>query len=56
MTYPTLRDGTDGTERAFEVTGVPETFVLDDDGRIALHFRGPVTDPAQVTTALDQVL
>jgi cytochrome c biogenesis protein CcmG/thiol:disulfide interchange protein DsbE len=56
MTYPSVRDGTDGTERDFEVTGVPETFVVDRDGLIALHFRGPVDDPAQITTALEQVL
>ncbi len=56
MTYPTVRDGTDGTERDFEVTGVPETFLVDSDGRIALHFLGPVDDPAQITTALEQVL
>lgn len=56
MTYPSVRDGTDGTERDFEVTGVPETFVLDREGRIALHFRGPVENPAQITTALNQVL
>ena len=56
MTYPSVRDGTDGTERDFEVTGVPETFVVDRDGLIALHFRGPVENPAQITTALEQVL
>ena len=55
-TYPSVRDGTDGTERRFQTTGVPETFIIDRQGRIALHLRGPVTTEEQVSTALDQIL
>ena len=55
-TYPSVRDGTDETERRFQTTGVPETFIIDRQGRIALHLRGPVTSEEQVSTALDQIL
>lgn len=55
-TYPSVRDGTTATETAYETTGVPETFVIDEQGRIALRFRGPLSEEAQVTTALDQLL
>ncbi len=56
MTYPSLRDGTDGSKRALEATGVPETFIIDRQGRIALHITGQVTDVRQISVALDQVL
>ena len=55
VTYPLLRDGTDGSMRAFEVPALPETFVIDPTGRIALHVIGQVVDPAQITTAVDQL-
>ena len=56
LTYPSLRDGTDASKRDLEATGVPETFIIDRQGRIALHITGQVTDTAQVTVPLDQVL
>ncbi len=44
LTYPQLRDG-DGRERrdAFGMTGFPESFLVDPEGKIALIRRGPVT-------------
>jgi cytochrome c biogenesis protein CcmG, thiol:disulfide interchange protein DsbE len=43
LTYPQLRDG-DGRERrdAYGMTGFPESFLVDPEGRIALIRRGPV--------------
>lgn len=43
LTYPQLRDG-DGRERrdAFGMTGFPESFLIDPEGRLALIRRGPV--------------
>lgn len=43
--YPQLRDG-DGRERrdAFGMTGFPESFLVDPDGRLALIRRGPVDE------------
>ncbi len=55
VAYPLLRDGTDTAMRAFEVPRLPESFVIDPSGRIALHVIGQVVDPAQITTAIDQL-
>lgn len=55
VTYPTLRDGGDGVMNDYQVAALPETFVIDPEGRIALKIRGIVEDPAQLTTAIDQV-
>lgn len=45
LDYPQLRDG-DGRERrdAYGMTGFPENFLVDPQGRVALIHRGPVTD------------
>ena len=45
LTYPQLRDG-DGRERrdAYGMTGFPESFLVDPEGRIALIRRGPVDE------------
>jgi cytochrome c biogenesis protein CcmG, thiol:disulfide interchange protein DsbE len=56
LTYPSLRDGTDEAKSALEATGVPETYIIDRAGRIALHVAGPVSSPAQLQAPLDQVL
>lgn len=55
-TYPSVRDGTDATQDDYQLTGVPETLLVDADGRIALRIIGQVTDPEQITNALEQVL
>ncbi len=43
LTYPQLRDG-DGRERrdAYGMTGFPESFLVDPEGKLALIRRGPV--------------
>jgi len=56
ITYPSLRDGTDASKRDLEATGVPETYIIDKRGRIALHITGQVTELRQITVPLDQVL
>lgn len=55
VAYPLLRDGTDAVMRAYEVPRLPESFVIDPSGRIALHVIGQVVDPAQITTAIDEL-
>ena len=35
---------------------MPETFIIDKQGRIALHITGQVTDIRQISVPLDQVL
>ena len=42
LTFPSLRDGDGAYARALEHTGVPETFVLDRQGRIAAIRRFPI--------------
>lgn len=42
--YPSLRDGSGESKDDFGVLGIPETFVLDREGRITAIRRGPVDD------------
>lgn len=39
LTYASVRDPNDDVKSAFGATGVPETFVIDREGRIALTHR-----------------
>jgi cytochrome c biogenesis protein CcmG, thiol:disulfide interchange protein DsbE len=43
ITYPVLRDVTGNFVRSFGTTGVPETFVINRQGRIQALQRFPVT-------------
>jgi thiol-disulfide isomerase/thioredoxin len=45
LTYPQLRDG-DGDDRrdAYGMTGFPESFLVDPQGKLALIRRGPVDE------------
>jgi cytochrome c biogenesis protein CcmG/thiol:disulfide interchange protein DsbE len=43
-TYPQLRSVGDERSGAFGSTGVPENFLVDPQGRLALIWRGPVDD------------
>jgi cytochrome c biogenesis protein CcmG, thiol:disulfide interchange protein DsbE len=43
VTYPVLRDVSGQFDRALGVTGVPETFVINRQGRIQALQRNPVT-------------
>ena len=56
LTYPSLRDGDDSSERAYETVGVPETFLIDAEGRITAKVVGPILSPDQVTGAIEEVL
>lgn len=56
LTYPSLRDGSDDSKSALEATGVPETYLIDRKGRIALHVAGPVSSTAELAGPIDQVL
>jgi cytochrome c biogenesis protein CcmG, thiol:disulfide interchange protein DsbE len=55
IAYPSLREAGDDAFRDYEITGLPETFVIDPDGRIALKVIGEIGDPAQLTTAIGQL-
>lgn len=53
--YPTVLD--DGSRAAIDygLAGVPETFIIDRDGRIARKHIGPITD-AQLAALLDPLI
>lgn len=55
LTYPSLRDGTDGAQHSYEVPALPETFVIDREGRVALKVAGQLQDPVQLTNAIEQL-
>lgn len=44
LTYPQLRSVGDERSEAFGSTGVPENFLVDPRGRLALIWRGPVNE------------
>lgn len=44
LTYPQLHDGPGDYRDDLETTGVPENFLVDPEGRIALLYPGPVDD------------
>jgi len=59
LTFPSVRDGSDGTQRKFETENLPETFVIDPDGRMRLlPYRGGITEASgrEIATHLDTVL
>lgn len=53
--YPTLIDATQRTAIDYGVAGVPETFFIDPQGRIARKVVGPVS-PDQVVETLEAML
>ena len=44
LTYPQLHDGPGEYKDELETTGVPESFLVDPEGELALHRPGPVTE------------
>ena len=53
--YPTLVDDSDRTAIDYGVAGVPETFIIDGDGRIVKKFVGPV-NPSEFLSVLEGLL
>lgn len=54
--YPVVSD-VDGTfGAAYGIKGMPETFILDRQGRIAALFRGPLDDDRWITAEVDRLL
>ncbi|HLY85378.1 MAG TPA: redoxin domain-containing protein [Gaiellaceae bacterium] len=47
LTFPMLADGSGSvTNGKYDVSQVPETYVVGRDGRILAHLAGPITDPS----------
>lgn len=44
ITYPTVVDASSEAALAYGLRGVPETYVIDRDGRMVDHIIGPVTE------------
>ena len=45
LTFPMLQDGSGSVTGRYGISQVPETYVLDRQGRVVAHLRGPITDP-----------
>jgi cytochrome c biogenesis protein CcmG/thiol:disulfide interchange protein DsbE len=59
LTFPLVYDGPGDTLGGFGVTGFPETFVIDRNGRVVRAFAGAVNgeeERAQLRTAIDEAL
>jgi cytochrome c biogenesis protein CcmG/thiol:disulfide interchange protein DsbE len=55
-TYPSVREGGSSVRDAYGLTGVPETFLIDAQGRVALHIAGPISRIEQLTVPLEDLL
>lgn len=59
LTFPVVRDGSGDTIREYGVTGFPETFVLDREGRVVEAFAGAVNsdeDKERLASAIERAL
>ena len=45
LTFPMLEDGSGKVTGDYGISQVPETYVLNREGRVVLHLAGPITDP-----------
>lgn len=55
-TYPNVRDKDNSIYRHYGLTGVPETFFINRQGRIVKKFPGVVTDPDEWASAVEEAL
>lgn len=56
ITYPNGADNGSEISSAFGVTGVPETFIIDQQGQLAYRWIGQFSSLAEVTDAIDSLL
>jgi cytochrome c biogenesis protein CcmG/thiol:disulfide interchange protein DsbE len=45
LTFPMLEDGSGRVTGTYGISQVPETYVLNRQGRVVAHLAGPITDP-----------
>jgi cytochrome c biogenesis protein CcmG/thiol:disulfide interchange protein DsbE len=45
LTFPMLADGSGSVTGRYGISQVPETYVLNRQGQVVAHLRGPITDP-----------
>jgi cytochrome c biogenesis protein CcmG, thiol:disulfide interchange protein DsbE len=46
LTFPMVEDGSGKVTGSYGISQVPETYVLDKQGRVVAHLAGPITDPS----------
>jgi cytochrome c biogenesis protein CcmG/thiol:disulfide interchange protein DsbE len=46
LTFPMLEDGSGKVTGTYGISQVPETYVLNRQGRVVAHLAGPITDPS----------
>jgi cytochrome c biogenesis protein CcmG, thiol:disulfide interchange protein DsbE len=56
LTYPNGYDGPGKLADQYGLTGFPETFVIDREGKIVEHVVGPVEDAQQIHEAIEKAL
>ena len=59
LTFPIVRDGSSDTLEDYGVTGFPETFVIDREGRVVEAFAGAVNsdeDKERLSSAIERAL
>jgi cytochrome c biogenesis protein CcmG, thiol:disulfide interchange protein DsbE len=56
LTYPNGYDGPGKLADEYGLTGFPETFVIDREGKIVEHVVGPVEDAQQIHDAIEKAL
>jgi cytochrome c biogenesis protein CcmG/thiol:disulfide interchange protein DsbE len=55
VTFPSTVDRSNRAAREYGLTGVPETFIIDQQGLLVRHFLGPITQ-AQLAQEIDRLL
>lgn len=56
VTYPNVYDGKGSTLGRYGITGFPETFFLDAEGRVVYRIAGPVTTAAEIDAGIERAL
>lgn len=56
VTYPNAPDRRTRISQMFRITGVPETYFIDREGKLANVKKGPFTSVVEIQTAVDDLL
>lgn len=56
ITYPNVYDGKGSTVGRYGVTGFPETYFIDAEGRVRYRIAGPVEDAEEVDAGIRRAL
>ncbi len=56
ITYPNAPDLRTLISQMFRITGVPETYFIDAEGKLAYVKKGPFTSMAEIQSAVDELL